>query len=572
MTEYYFDTSASAAIAQIKSSLEEIAHDTETFHHSGDNNLIARSIQSLDDISGTLTFLSFFGGVEICRQMKESFEYVITLPITDSGKIIEILIAATFFLDKYIDFAFSNRSDNKLLVLDMVNLLKDCCDKKPVTEFEFAFSSLEKRMDWPTKKNAPKKISQKSQLLLKKLQHVYQVGLLGAIKNNSEQHIKLMIKAISKTYKMMQQYACGEYWLLARCFLDVIYKKQIEIDNSVKALLASINLEFSYLKKYDYARLDAKTDEKKIFGLYYYLMKSGTTTTSIKRICSRYTPSASIFSAEKTAADKSALDAPDSSVLDKVSNEIEEQLDIVRDKLLTLYSDKDLNDDVLAQLREDLFNINSTLSLLGLDDAASAIHDIDDDLCAIISGSVDNFESTIASAADSIEAADAMIKGFGDPKAQTGTAQQPKNSYFDEALDILIKESRSNMSKVKSEMEEYVDSCMDRSQISRVPLLLGEIHGALSILEFDKAANIISSCNSYITSKIIESDTTPKTSDLDSLTDSLAGIEWYLEGFDEFRQTNDGLLDVASRSLEQLGALNDFGASSESGVGAAHHP
>ncbi len=554
MTKYYFDTSASAAIAEIKSSLEDMAHDIETFHHSGDNNLIVRTTESLEQISGTLTFLEFHGGVEICKQMIESLHHATTLAITESGKIIEILITATFFLDKYIDFSFANRCDNKILALDIVNLLKDTCGKRPEPEFKFAYSPFSNRTEWPVKANAPKKISPKSQLLLKKIQHVYQVGLLGVIKKpTSDQHVKLMVQAISKTYKMMQKYACGEYWLLARCFIDVVYKKQIEIDSSVKALLASINLEYSHLKKYDSDYLNAKADDEKLFGLYYYLIKSGTTNTSIERICSRFTPSVEIFNAEKTANDKSNLDAPDSSVIDKVSGEIEEQLDIVRDKLLTLYSDKDLNDDVLAELREDLFNINSTLSLLGLDEAASAIHDIDDDLCAIISGASDNFESSIASAADSIEAADAMIKGFGQKDSLTTSNNSSTNSYYNEAMDILIKESRANMSKIKSEMEEYVDSCMDRSHISRVPLLLGEIHGALSILEFDQAATIVSNCNSYITSNILESETSPRTTDLDYLTDSLAGIEWYLEGFGEFKQANDDLLIMANKSLEQLG-------------------
>lgn len=567
MTDYYFDTSASAAIAEIKSSLEDIAHDIETFHHSGDNNLIVRTIENMEQISGTLTFLEFLGGVEICQQMIDSLQYATTLPITESGKIIEILITATFFLDKYIDFAFTNRSDNKVLVLDMVNLLKDCCNKKPDPEFKFAYSPFTHRATWPVKANAPKKISAKSQQLLKKIQHVYQVGLLGIIKNSNPEHsAKLMVQAISKTHKMMQKYACGEYWLLARCFIDVVYKKQITIDNSVKALLASINLEYSYLKTYNSNKLDATVEESKIFGLYYYLIKSGTDNPSILRICKRYTPSAQIFSSEKTAADKSSLDAPDSTVMDKVSNEIEEQLDIVRDKLLTLYSDKDLNDDVLAELREDLFNINSTLSLLGLDEAASAIHDIDDDLCAIISGAADNFESAIASAADSIEAADAMIKGFGNQDQQCAKNKSATNSYYGEAMDILIKESQTNMSKIKTEMEEYVDSCMDRSQISRIPLLLSEIHGALSIMEFDQAATIVSDCNDFITSKILESDTAPRTTELDHLTDSLAGIEWYLEGFGEFKQANDDLLAMASKSLEQLKVKNEIC------VDAAHHP
>ncbi len=552
MTEYYFDTSASAAISQIKSTLENMAHDIETFHHSGNNAMIVNSVQNLEQISGTLTFLGFYGGVELCNQMIDSLSYLSSAPITESGKAIEILITSTFLLDKYIDYVFSSKRDNKVLVLDIVNLLKDCSGKKPLPEFKFAYSPFLHRSEWPAKSDAPKKISAKSQALLKKVQHVYQVGLLGIIKSSSsEQHVKLMVQAISKAYKMTQRFACGEYWLLARCLIDVIYKKQIEIDSSLKALLASINLEFSYLKNYNSQKLDEKPSDEKIFGLYYYLIKSGTDNKTIESICKRFVPTAPIYSADETAADKSVLDTPDSSVMSKVSAEIEEQLDIVRDKLLTLYSEKDLDDDVLAELREGLFNINSTLSLLGLNDAASAVHDIDDDLCAIISGTESNFESAIASAADSIEAADAMIKGFGQ-KSQSSESIPANNSYYNEALDILIKESRSNMSKVKSEMEEYMDSCMDSSHISLSPSLLDEIHGALFIIEFEQAASIISTCNNYINSNIIDSNSVPRPTDIDNLTDSLAGIEWYLEGFGEFRQRNEGLLDMASKSLESL--------------------
>lgn len=553
MTQYYFDTSATAAIAEIKTSLESIAHDIETFHHSGENNLIEGSIAKLQQISGTLNFLSILGGVKICDQMIDSLTYVTKMSITDSGKIVELLITAIFFLDRYIDFVFKNKTDNTVLVLDTVNLLRKAAGQKLIAEHKFIFAPFEDRSIWPIKEAAPKNISHKSQLLLKKIQHIYQVGLLGILKNgDSKPHFKLMAQALSKTYKMTQKYGSGEYWLLTRCLIDVLYKKQVTFDHSIKGLLASINLEFSRLTKYDPNYMDAIPSDEKIFDIYYYLLRSGSDNTAINRICNRYNSSSLIFTTAKIDSDKSILESPDSSVLNKVSIEIEEQLNIVRDKLLSLYSDGDLDDDVLSDLRENLFNINSTLSLLGLNDAAAAIHDIDDDICAILSGSSTNFDTTIASAADSIEAADSMIKSFGSCHQNHYGQKNATNSHFDEALDIVIKESRSNMNKVKLTMEDYMDSYMDPDHISQLPDLLNEIHGALSILEFDQAASIVADCNSYISNSILKSDSCPSDTDIDYLTDSLAGIEWYLESFGEYRYLDTGLLQMANQSLNEL--------------------
>lgn len=553
MTKYYFDTSATAAITEIKISLESIAHDIETFHHSGESNLTENSITKLQQISGTLKFLNIFGGVEICDQMIQSLTHITKLSITDSGEIVELIITATFFLDRYIDFVFKNKTDNKALILDIINLLRKAGGQKIITEHKFIFAPFNNRAAWPAKKNAPKNISKKSQLLLKKIQHVYQIGLLGVFKNgDSKPHFKRMAQALNKTYKITQKYNCGEYWLFTRCLIDVLYKKQINFDHSIKGLLASINFEFSHLTKYDSNYMGATPSDEKIFDIYYYLQRSGSDNSAINRICNRYDSSVSIFTGDKIASDKSILDSPDSSVLNKVSVEIEEQLNVVRDKLLSLYSNGELDDDVLSELRENLFNINSTLSLLGLSDAAAAIHDIDDDICAILSGSSNDFDTTIASAADSIEAADSMIKSFGCGHQNQGGLKGITNSHFDEALDIVIKESRSNMSKVKLTMEDYMDSYMDSNHISPIPALLNEIHGALFILEFDQAASIIADCNNYILNSILESDSHPSDTDIDYLTDSLAGIEWYLESFGEYRYLDTGLLQMANQSMNQL--------------------
>ncbi len=553
MTKYYFDTSATAAITEIKSSLESIAHDIETFHHSGDNSLIENSIVNLQQISGTLKFLNIDGGIEICSQMIQSLEYVTKLSITDSGQIVELLITAIFFLERYIDFVFKNKTDNKVLVLDTINLLRKAGGQKIIAEHKFIFANFNNRSNLTTEKTAPKNISKKTQVMLKKIQHAYQIGLLGVIKNGgSRPHLKLMAQALSKIYKVTQKYNCGEYWLLTRCLIDIIYKKQIEFDHSIQGLLASINFEFSHLTKYNSSYMDKIPADEKLFDIYYYLKKSGSENPAINRICNRYEPSTPIFTTDKIIADKSILDSPDSSILNKVSVEIEEQLNVVRDKLLSLYSSGALNDDVISELRENLFDINSTLSLLGLNDAAIAIHDIDDDICAILSGSSDNFDTTIASAADSIEAADSMIKNYGSSHQNQSCQNNTTNSHFDDALDIVIKESRSNMSKIKVNMEDYMDSYMDPSQISQIPSLLNEIHGALFILEFDQAASIIADCNNYILNSIIESGSHPSNTDIDYLTNSLAGIEWYLESFGEYRYLDTGLLQMADQSLNEL--------------------
>ncbi len=553
MTKYYFDTSAAAAITEIKTSLESIAHDIETFHHSGENNLIENSIDNLQQISGALKFLNIHGGIEICTQMVQSLEHTTKLSITDSGQIVELLITAIFFLNRYIDCVSQNKTDNKVLVLDTINLLRKVGGQKIIAEHKFMFADFNNRSNLPSDKNAPKNISNKSQIMLKKIQHVYQIGLLGAMKNGwSQPHLKLMAQALGKAYKITQKYNCGEYWLLTRCLIDVIYKKQIEFDHSIQELLASINFEFSHLTKYDSNYIDTTPSDENIFNIYYYLKKSGSENSAINRICNRYESSAPIFTSDKIALDKSILDSPDSSVLNKVSIEIEEQLNIARDKLLSLYSNGKLNDDVISELRENLFNINSTLSLLGLNDAANAIHDIDDDICAILSGSSDNFNTTIAYAADSIEAADSMIKNFGSNHQNQSDQRQITNSHFDDALDIVIKESRSNMSRVKVNMEDYMDSYIGPSQISQIPSLLNEIHGALFILEFDQAASIIADCNNYILNNIIESNSHPSNTDIDFLTNSLAGIEWYLESFSEYRYLDTGLLQMANKSLDEL--------------------
>src|SRR5690606_28971267 len=87
----------------------------------------------------------------------------------------------------------------------------------------------------------------------------------------------------------------------------------------------------------------------------------------------------------------------------------------------------------------------------------------------------------------------------------------------------------------------------------KVPPLFNQIKGGLLLLNEGHAASLIDALRAYVAERILADQALPADASLDDLADVISSVEYYLENLREGRVFGSTVLDVAAKSLEQLG-------------------
>jgi hypothetical protein len=92
----------------------------------------------------------------------------------------------------------------------------------------------------------------------------------------------------------------------------------------------------------------------------------------------------------------------------------------------------------------------------------------------------------------------------------------------------VAREIHSNLQQVEQVLDSYA---RDRSRVSTLPTLsplLKQIHGALSILGFDRAAEVQSQCNRLV-ARCAQSDPAWTENDLETVVEGLTSLGFFLD-------------------------------------------
>lgn len=542
-------TPNSAVKTEIEASLTEVGKLIEDYYQNEDcdDDLLNKSIENLNQVRGSLELLQIIGAASLCDEMIKTLEAVLSNNVIDKESSLELVISSSFFIPKYFDYVTKNNNDEPVLLLPTINTLRKERKESIIPEHIFINFDIDDLPQWmPEGDSEP---SNNIREIGKRVRHMYQVGLIGVIQSDAiDSHIKLMFRAVERMIKISGDTPFAETWFLAETLLQSINEKCLSVDTSVKHTLGIIDRQFKLIVDNGQGYLQNQAEKGVILAILYYLAKSSRNLQKIDGIVDFYGVTDVPLETD-LIKERNKLDAPDRTVLKKVSGEIIECLNLIKEQLDQLDRTKTISDEDAASLRDIILKMIGTLTILDLKSAANTVKDVDDLICNTLPESEDS-DHVISEIADKLISVEIAIKDYALGFVNDGDSLSKSN--FNEAQNLVLKETRTNIDSIKSTIESYMDSYMDASQISDLPSLLDEVRGALSILEFKRAAEIMTACSKYVNEKIIYSQIHPRDVDIDTLTDALVGIEWYLESFENYHKKDEGLLDIASESIKSL--------------------
>ena len=243
-------------------------------------------------------------------------------------------------------------------------------------------------------------------------------------------------------------------------------------------------------------------------------------------------------------------------LLDTVSAALKEDLLRVKDAL-DLHLRAGLSDVAgLQSQAQALDRIGETLGMLGLDAARSIIQEQRKVVQGMASGERPPNENELLDVAGALiyidHSLDNQVARLGLDDAGATDSEGLVQQESRKVMAVLAREATANFAAVRNAFVAFVETDWDHAALEPVPRLLGEVTGAMRILQLPEAAGYLEAMRRYSQTELIGNAQVPGGRALDTLADALAAMEYYLESLREPLGQRQDLLDKTRDSLQAL--------------------
>lgn len=253
---------------------------------------------------------------------------------------------------------------------------------------------------------------------------------------------------------------------------------------------------------------------------------------------------------------RGSLSGRNRALLDTVGSAVKEELLRVKDALdLHLRTGGEIAE--LQTQVNDLGSVADTLGMMGLGVARNVVVQQRDALARVVDGQVQMDEGVLLDIAGALLYVDASLDdqvaslgadiGDGNEASNSATSSEVRRT-----VDVLAQEAIANFGTAREHFVAFIETNWDHARLAEVPHLLGEVGGALRILELPQAADYLEGVRRYVDQELIGKQRVPSGRQLDTLADAMASLEYYLEALRERRPGREEILDITRNSLETL--------------------
>jgi len=537
-----------ATMEEAELSLEHFIAD----RHNG--SLLQQAVESLKQVRGTLSLIEL-AGAELLAQ--EVLDQATDIP-AGAGEERDVQLAALsnalHVLRQYLEGMDSHRQEIPELLLPAINALRGAGGQPALPE-SFFFSV---RLDQARPRTPPSPLDSAEQAHEgRRMRHIYQLGLLGFIRDQSQAGLKLMARALARLDSLFSNEPRARLCWVGAAALEAQIDGQLLPRKSRKQLFSRMDRELKQMlanSQYEAPR----SLLKELLYLVALADSQGPLASQLREVFG-LTPLP--FTDHMLEEGYQRLTGPGQTVMRSLSSAIREELASVKD-MLDLMERGNLPNESLVALHSLLGKLSKTLSMVGLTSAANSLAAQLPAVSAWAEGATPE-PGTLNALAEAVLYVESMVASL-----ERGERRDQRNGRADEALQsrsfaehqlneariVVVDEAQAGLSMAKRAITSYLESNGDKLHLANVPYSLQAVRGGLAFLEQPRAAMLVNACGQYIERHMLETTQMPSEQMLETLADALSSLEYYLEAGAVLRpETQPSVLDLAEESVRVLG-------------------
>ncbi len=546
-------TSLSLVRDELFATMAETQQCLEEFLDARDNGaLLQNAVSNLQQIKGILV-LGELAGAELLAE--EARALAMDIPVGASGDRNNQLTAinnALHVLRSYLEQLEAHRVEMPELLLPAINKLRIAGEQSPLPESYF-FAA---RVDTQRPVNAQHVAdSSESASLARRLRHMYQVGLLALIRDESPQASqRLMMRALLRLDRLYSGQPSSHLYWVAAAALESHADAKLLAKKTRKQLFARVDREI----KLQFDTPDYVAPRGVLKDLLYLVALANTRGEIAEQVRNLTNLPTLPFTDMMLDDEYQRLSGPGQHVLRSLATAISEELTSAKD-ILDLVERGTASNDVLNNLHNILAKLDKTLAMVGLSGASNALKKHLDSV-ASWSDTATIERAALLALADTLLFVEGNVAGLErgelEAKSSKGEPADENESFAKhqllEARIVVKEEAKNGLSLAKRAITSYLESDGDKMHLLNVPSSLNLVRGGLWFLDQHRAAEQVAACARYIQTQMLDASSMP-SEQMDTLADALTSLEYYLEGGMVLQaKENRSVLDLADESLKAL--------------------
>lgn len=546
-------TSLSLVRDELFTTMEETEQSLEHFiaeRHNG--SLLQQAVENLQQVRGTLNLIELAGAELLAQEVLQQATDIPAGAGEERDVQLSALSNALYVLRRYLENVDAHRQEMPELLLPAINELRQAGAQPPLPE-SFFFSV---RLDQSrAARMVPGDVSAD---VTRRLRHMYQVGLLGFIReDNPQAGLKLMLRALARLDSLFGDDSRGRLCWVGAAAVEAQLDGQLLPRKSRKQLFSRLDRELKQAlgnRAYEAPR----SMLKELLYLVALADSKGEQASSVREV---FGLNALPFTDHLLDEEYQRLSGPGQGVMRSLSSAIREELASVKD-LLDLIERGTAQPDSFGNLHALLGKLAKTLGMVGLSSAANALQ-VQLPVVAGWGEANPAQMQDLHKLAEAVLYVESMVASLerGERRDQRPAQIQPGDEgeafaahQLTEARIVVVDEAQGGLALAKRAITSYLESNGDRVHLANVPISLQAVRGGLWFLGQERAAKLIGLCADYIQTRMIETQQMPSEQMLETLADALSSLEYYLEGGAVLRpETSPSVLDLAEESVRALG-------------------
>jgi len=505
----------------------------------------------LHQVNGTLQMVEFYGAALLSEELEKLAQKLVDQNVKATEENLSILMQGILQLPNYLDKVKEYQQDLPIVLLPIINEIRTACHEEMMSAgVLFQPDLTESKKAFPPISDAYEQTQLNINLqflgLVKKLRQMYQVALLGLLKNQDlEKNLAYLEKVMTHLNKHCANTPVSVYWNASQALIAGLQDGSIELNASTKEILKDVDQSIKSVIEAPKKALAVYVNEDQLKNLLFYIAKAQSQNTNIQAVKKLFKLDDALPNIEGYTSEN-AMAGPDKDAMHSVDEEtakIKEQIEVLTNQGATK--------EDLVETKNAVKLIGDTMAALGLTDLRKVLLEQFKVLDLADQNDQALNESQLMEMASSILFVESSLSGEA---SHADGAPMSMHEGVSDAHNAVIREARNGLEQTKDAIVEYIGSQWDIEKIADIPQTLKAIGGGLRMIPLQKASNILEACEKYFSQKLIEEKHVPQWNELDQLADSLMGIEYFLERLtQDGRGSNASLLNTAQERIEALG-------------------
>lgn len=503
-------------------------------------------VSYLHQVQGTLHMVEFYGAALFASEMEAVADALLHSKTTDQQEAQQRLMQAIIELPSYLEHIKMGRRDLPIVVLPLLNELRQVRAEKPLSEASFFSPNIIHNPEL-SGEQLTNLVSDEFLLWARKLRQMLQSATLQLLKDKTNAGAKeYLLRTFSHLQKNLGHTPQGIIWLPAQAFCEWL-QQQATLPKEAPAILRQLDTLLKDLVEAPAEAINSKPPTELLRLMLFIVARTDVHGEAIHLVQKKYQLRNLLPSQQELTLLRDELAAPDKQTIKQVLAALIDELQGIKERLNPLLRGEGERHFALTHIGSGIQRIAQALDVLDLANVRDMLVEQQNHIAAL------QQQEQIADE-ELIDLAGALLYVEASLEAmhQDGNlAAQINQSVLDNALSAAIHEARNQLEQVKDSIIAFMANQWDREELAEIPSILATLKGVLTLINLPQLQPLFSHSQAYI-ARLQHQTTPPAWASIDALAEVFSGIDLYLENYLAQPEEDQPLLKRLEQTLSAL--------------------